>query len=81
MLNMRHSRLSWFAVTVALFLRPAAVAQTTHDYSAAREFMKLFFDFTGSEEPDYPAGQLRPARWCWWSAPIFTSTNRLAARY
>jgi hypothetical protein len=33
----------------------AAVQPTS--YTAPEEFMDLFFDFTGSNEPDYPAGQ------------------------
>jgi hypothetical protein len=34
-----------------------ALVQETASYSAPAEFMELFFDFTGSNEPDYPAGQ------------------------
>ena len=30
---------------------------TAGGYTAPAEFMDLFFDFTGSEEPGYPAGQ------------------------
>src|SRR5262245_66111562 len=34
-----------------------ARAQTTGPYTTPGAFMNLFFDFTGSNEPDYPAGQ------------------------
>jgi hypothetical protein len=46
-------RLFWFAL---LLLASPAAAQTTN-YAAPTEFMNLFFDFTGANEPDYPAGQ------------------------
>jgi hypothetical protein len=39
----------------ALLCRPAH-AQTP-GYSTPKPFMDLFFDFTGSDEPDYPKGQ------------------------
>jgi Domain of unknown function (DUF5624) len=51
----RLIRLSCSALTALLLL--ATPAQTTGSYTAPAEFMNLFFDFTGSEEPDYPAGQ------------------------
>ena len=54
---MRHVRLPWFALSMQLLLATPAMAQTTGSYSAPAEFMDLFFDFTGSNEPDYPAGQ------------------------
>ena len=54
---MRHVRLPWFALSMQLLLATPATAQTTGSYSAPAEFMDLFFDFTGSNEPDYPAGQ------------------------
>jgi hypothetical protein len=42
---------------VALFFTAPASAQTTGGYAAPTEFMDLFFDFTGANEPGYPAGQ------------------------
>ena len=55
---MRDIRLTWLALSALLLLVPTpALAQTTGSYSAPTEFMDLFFDFTGSNEPDYPAGQ------------------------
>jgi hypothetical protein len=53
---MRSINLSWFAILPLLLAGPLA-AQTTDNYRAPAEFMNLFFDFTGSNEPDYPAGQ------------------------
>jgi len=49
----RFIRLFWLAL---LLLATSAAAQPT-SYTAPEEFMDLFFDFTGSNEPDYPAGQ------------------------
>jgi hypothetical protein len=40
-----------------LLFATRASAQVTGSYTALAEFMNLFFDFTGSEEPDYPGGQ------------------------
>ena len=54
---MRKIRLSCFVPLALLFLAAPAPAQTTGGYTAPAEFMDLFFDFTGSEEPGYPAGQ------------------------
>ena len=54
---MRSIRLSCSALTALLLLATPAPAQVTGSYTAPAEFMNLFFDFTGSEEPDYPAGQ------------------------
>ena len=54
---MRLIRLSCSALTALLLLATPAPAQVTGSYTAPAEFMNLFFDFTGSEEPDYPAGQ------------------------
>jgi len=53
----RSIRLSCSALTALLLLATPAPAQVTGSYTAPAEFMNLFFDFTGSEEPDYPAGQ------------------------
>jgi Domain of unknown function (DUF5624) len=52
----RYLRLSSFALSALLLATPAP-AQTTGSYTAPAEFMNLFFDFTGSGEPGYPAGQ------------------------
>jgi Domain of unknown function (DUF5624) len=50
----RYLRLSCFALSLLLLAAPAAAQPS---YTAPAEFMNLFFDFTGSNEPDYPAGQ------------------------
>lgn len=53
-------RLIWFPLSVLLLLAAPAAAQTSEPaagYAPPAEFMNLFFDFTGSTEPDYPAGQ------------------------
>lgn len=56
---MRYPRLSYFALSVPLLLLAAAPApaQTAPGYTTPAAFMDLFFDFTGSNEPGYPAGQ------------------------
>ena len=54
---MQYIRLSGFALSVLLLLATPALAQTTGGHTAPTEFMNLFVDFTGSDEPDYPAGQ------------------------
>ena len=54
---MRLIRLSCSALSALLLLATPAPAQVAGSYTAPAEFMNLFFDFTGSEEPDYPAGQ------------------------
>ena len=54
---MRSIRLSCSALTALLLLAAPTPAEVTGSYTAPAEFMNLFFDFTGSEEPDYPAGQ------------------------
>ena len=41
----------------ALLMAAPARAQTTGAYTTPGAFMNLFFDFTGSNETDYPAGQ------------------------
>jgi len=53
----RYFNLSCFTISMPLLLATPLLAQTIGDYSAPTEFMNLFFDFTGSEEPGYPAGQ------------------------
>jgi uncharacterized protein DUF5624 len=54
-----YPRLSYFALSVPLLLLAAAPApaQTAPGYTTPAAFMDLFFDFTGSNEPGYPAGQ------------------------
>ena len=54
---MRTIRLSCSALTALLLVATPAPAQVTGSYTAPAEFMNLFFDLTGSEAPDYPAGQ------------------------
>ena len=54
---MRKIRLFCFVPLALLFLAAPAPAQTTSGYTAPAEFMDLFFDFTGSGEAGYPAGQ------------------------
>jgi len=53
----RYIRPFWFALSAPLILAAPAPAQTASGYTAPAEFMNLFFDFTGSNEPGYPAGQ------------------------
>jgi hypothetical protein len=53
----RYIHLPWFVMSVPLLLATPVLAQTTGGYTAPTEFMSLFFDFTGTDEPDYPAGQ------------------------
>jgi hypothetical protein len=50
----RFTRLFWLAALLAV-VTPAAAQPT--GYTAPKEFVDLFFDFTGSNEPDYPSGQ------------------------
>lgn len=49
---MRYINLSWFAISMPLLLAGPLAAQTTGNYTAPTEFINLFFDFTGSNEPD-----------------------------
>jgi hypothetical protein len=54
----RAIHLIWLALSaLPLLISARALAQPAGDYSAPTEFMELFFDFTGSNEPDYPADQ------------------------
>jgi hypothetical protein len=50
-------RLFCFALSALLLIATSASAQTADNYTAPTEFMDLFFDFTGSNELGYPAGQ------------------------
>lgn len=54
---MQSIRFSVLALGAQLLFSTLAPAQTTSSYTVAPEFMNLFFDFTGSSEPDYPSGQ------------------------
>ena len=54
---MRYLRRSLFALSVLLIPVSSASPQTAGGYTAPSEFMNLFFDFTGSDEAGYPAGQ------------------------
>jgi hypothetical protein len=53
----RYLRLSALALSALILPIAPAAAQTAGSYTAPAEFMDLFFDFTGSEEPGYPADQ------------------------
>jgi hypothetical protein len=53
----RYIGLSWLVMSVPLLFAAPAPAQTAGGYTAPTEFMDLFFDFTGANEPGYPAGQ------------------------
>jgi hypothetical protein len=52
----RYLRLASLMTGLLLLVAPAS-AQTAGAYTTPAAFMNLFFDFTGSEQPDYPAGQ------------------------
>jgi hypothetical protein len=52
-----HFRLLLVALCLSSIAAGPAVAQQSGGYSTPRPFMELFFDFTGSSEPDYPTGQ------------------------
>ena len=54
---MRRAGTLSLALIGLLALSDRASAQQTGGYTAPRQFMELFFDFSGSEEPDYPAGR------------------------
>jgi hypothetical protein len=58
----RYLRAFPVVLSVLVVLAAPASAQTpaqpsSGGYTAPAEFMDLFFDFTGSGEPSYPAGQ------------------------
>jgi Domain of unknown function (DUF5624) len=53
----RLTALSWIVMSATFFFAAPAPAQTAGGYTAPTEFMDLFFDFTGANEPGYPAGQ------------------------
>ena len=54
---MQRIRLFCFALSALLLIARPAPAQIADNYTAPTEFMDLFYDFTGSNEPGYPAGQ------------------------
>ena len=54
---MRYVRLARLAFGSLLIAAAPASAQTNTSYSVPTEFVELFFDFTGSDEPGYPSGQ------------------------
>lgn len=53
---MSLGRMALIAALALLPYQPGR-AQSAGDYTTPAPFMQLFFDFTGSDEPDYPAGQ------------------------
>jgi len=53
----RYVRLARLAFGSLLIAAAPASAQTNTSYSVPTEFVELFFDFTGSDEPGYPSGQ------------------------
>jgi hypothetical protein len=55
--HVRYPTIVWLVVGFLQLAAAPVPAQTDDGYSAPREFMELFFDFTGSEEAGYPAGQ------------------------
>jgi Domain of unknown function (DUF5624) len=55
--HVRYPTIVWLVVGFLQLVAAPISAQTNSGYSAPREFMELFFDFTGSEEAGYPAGQ------------------------
>ena len=54
---MRYLRRCLVALSGLLIPVAPASSQTVSVYTAPTEFMNLFFDFTGSNEAGYPAGQ------------------------
>ena len=54
---MRYLRRCLVALSGLLIPVAPASSQTVSGYTAPTEFMNLFFDFTGSNEAGYPAGQ------------------------
>lgn len=54
---MVQARMLGVALAMMSILPGSAQAQTTGGYTTPGPFMQLFFDFTGSDEPDYPAGR------------------------
>ncbi len=53
---MRYIGFSWIA-SVLLLVDAPALAQPADGYTTPAAFMDLFFDFSGRNEPGYPAGQ------------------------
>jgi hypothetical protein len=54
---MIHIRIPCLALALLSVVAAPARAQSTGSYSTPQAFMDLFFDFTGSNEPGYPAGR------------------------
>ncbi|MCF8533183.1 MAG: DUF5624 domain-containing protein [Reyranella sp.] len=56
---MNHIRIPRFVLALlSIFAAPAVgLSQPAGGYTTPQPFMELFFDFTGSNEPDYPVGQ------------------------
>lgn len=54
---MNHHQAFYSALLAFLLLSAPARAQAPGGYTTPAAFMNLFFDFTGSGEPDYPAGR------------------------
>ena len=54
---MNHHSAFYSALLALLFLNAPAQAQAPGGYTTPAAFMNLFFDFTGSNEPGYPAGR------------------------
>jgi Domain of unknown function (DUF5624) len=54
---MSYVRMLSIALVMASVLSAPALAQSPGGYTTPAPFMQLFFDFTGSNEPDYPAGR------------------------
>jgi len=52
-----HHSAFYSALLALLFLNAPAQAQAPGGYTTPAAFMNLFFDFTGSNEPGYPAGR------------------------
>lgn len=50
------------ALAIGSFLAMPSLAQPTAAYTTPDAFLDLFFDFSGSDEPGYPAG--RPSARC-----------------
>jgi hypothetical protein len=54
---MSNVRMLSIALVIASVLSAPALAQSRGGYTTPAPFMQLFFDFTGNNESDYPAGR------------------------